>query len=86
MPVVFGEMKMSFCVQVLKKGQLGLSEKAIDEIVNSGNRRFCSLTISAILTLSLPRVLSSKLRPDKILSYIFQTCQKQTVPHESTAQ
>ena len=27
MPVVFGEMKMSFCV--LKKGQLGLSEKAI---------------------------------------------------------
>ena len=37
------------------------------------------------LTLSLPRVLSSKLRK-KILNFILQNCQKQTVLHESTAQ
>ena len=32
-----------------------------------------------------PRVLRSKLR-EKILNFILQNCQKQTVPHESTAQ
>ena len=43
-------------------------------------------TAAALLTLSLPRrVLSSKLKK-KILNFILQNCQKQTAPHESTAQ
>ena len=37
------------------------------------------------LTLSLSRLLSSKLR-GKVWNFILQNCQKQTVPHESTAQ
>ena len=36
-------------------------------------------------TLSLPRMLSSKLR-EKILNFILQSCQKETAPHESTSQ
>ena len=37
------------------------------------------------LTLSLPRVLSSKLKK-KIFNFILQNCQKYTAPHEITAQ
>ena len=43
-------------------------------------------TSSYELTLSLPRVLSSKLIEEKIMNFVLHYCQKQTAPHESTAQ
>ena len=56
------------------------------QCVDSNNKQADLVNLS--LTLSLPIVLrSAKFKTEeKVLSFILQNCQKQTEPHESTAQ